>query len=332
MNLDTTSTQRTQPVTAENFARSETDWYVAQMAERGGFGTFIHRREPLRVEKQVVIRGNPDAFTSQAVFDLDAGPVTVTLPESQGRLMSLQVIDQDHYSLDLAYAPATVMLTRQAVGTRYVVVLIRTLVDPWNADDVAQTHALQDAVRVQQTAKGTLELPAWDRTGRDEIRQALLVLAKSLPDTTRMFGRRDDVDAIRHLIGAAYAWGGQPAEHAYYLNVTPERNDGSTVHCMRITEVPVDGYWSVTVYNAKGYLQRNALERYTVNSVNAKRSADGSVEIRFGGCDAESSEDAGNCIPVMAGWNYFVRLYRAKPEVLDGRWQFPSAIPLKAHA
>ena len=29
-------------------------------------------------------------------------------------------------------------------------------------------------------------------------------------------------------------------------------------------------------------------------------------------------------IPIMDGWNYVVRLYRPRAEILDGSWTFPS--------
>jgi hypothetical protein len=46
----------------------------------------------------MVIRMNRDTLYSLSVFDLDAGPVTVTLPNSGQRFMSMQVIDEDHYT------------------------------------------------------------------------------------------------------------------------------------------------------------------------------------------------------------------------------------------
>lgn len=314
----------TQKVTAENFARAETDNYVGRIAARGGFGRFSHRREPLRIDQQVIIRGNPDALVSQAVFDLDAGPVTVTLPDSGTRLMSLQIINQDHITPAQVYAPAAHVISREAAGTRFVVALVRILVDPWRPGDLEIAHALQDAVSVQQQPSGMLDLPDWDEASLNEVRSALLVLAKGLPETSRMFGRQDEVDPVRHLIGCAYAWGGQPVEHAYYLNVTPPLNDGKTLHQLVVHEVPVDGYWSVTVYNAQGYLEHNEQESYTVNTLNAKPSPDGSIRIQFGDCGPKAT----NCIPTMPGWNYLVRLYRSRPEVLDGRWKFPEALPV----
>ena len=49
---------------------------------------------------------------------------------------------------------------------------------------------------------------------------------------------------------------------------------------------------------------------------------DPAVTIQFGGCDGKIP----NCLPIMPGWNYTVRLYRPRPEILNGRWKFPAAV------
>src|SRR5262249_46336731 len=66
------------PVTVENFRRAETDTYFASTVKRaGGTGKFDHHREVMPIDKQTVIRANRDTLYSTAVFDLDAGPVTI---------------------------------------------------------------------------------------------------------------------------------------------------------------------------------------------------------------------------------------------------------------
>jgi hypothetical protein len=32
-----------------------------------------------------------------------------------------------------------------------------------------------------------------------------------------------------------------------------------------------------------------------------------------------------NCLLVVAGWNYTMRLYRSRAEILTGAWVFPQA-------
>jgi hypothetical protein len=76
-----------------------------------------------------------------------------------------------------------------------------------------------------------------------------------------------------------------------------------------------------SVYNAEGYFQPNRYDAYTLNNITAKKGADGSTAIQFGGCNGKIV----NCLPIMPGWNYMVRLYRPRPEILSGKWTFAEA-------
>ena len=86
------------PVTPDNFVRAESDLYFGNLVKEGGVGKLFHRREPAAIDNQTVIRLNRDTLYSSAVFDLDAGPVTITLPDAGKRFMSMQVIDEDEYT------------------------------------------------------------------------------------------------------------------------------------------------------------------------------------------------------------------------------------------
>src|SRR4026207_208999 len=107
------------PVTPDNFARAESDLYFGGVVKDKGFGKFFHNREPTPLDKQTVIRMNRDTLYSAAVFDLDAGPVTITLPDASGRFMSMQIIDEDHYSPEVIYSAGPHTLTKEKIGTRY---------------------------------------------------------------------------------------------------------------------------------------------------------------------------------------------------------------------
>jgi hypothetical protein len=146
------------------------------------------------------------------------------------------------------------------------------------------------------------------------VRNALLMLNEPLTDTRRMFGSKDEVDPVRHLIGTAMGFGGNPEKDALYLPITPAKNDGATVHKLTVKDVPVDGFWSVIVYNAQGFMEPNPYDTYSRNNITAQKEADGSVVVQFGGCDGKIP----NCLPIVDGWNYLVRLYRPRAEILDG--------------
>jgi hypothetical protein len=311
------------PVTPDNFVRAESDRYLGALVKGGGLGKFDHRREPAPIDDQTVIRLNRDTLYSSIVLDLEAGPATITLPDAGERFISMQVIDEDQYTHAVNYKPGKYTLSREQIGTRYVVVAIRTLADPSDPEDMKSAHAIQDAMTVEQASSGTFEVPNWDQTSQDKIRGALLVLASTLPDTNRMFGMKDQVDPVRRLIGSASAWGGNPETEAIYLNVTPPKNDGKTIYKLDVKDVPVDGFWSISVYNADGYYEKNPLNAYSLNNITAHKSPDGSVAVQFGGCDGKIV----NCLPTVAGWNYMVRLYRPQKDILNGKWTFPEAQP-----
>jgi hypothetical protein len=224
------------PVTVDNFIRAESDTYLASSAkDAGGVGKLLHRREAPSIDQQPVIRVNRDTLYSSGVFDLYAGPVTITMPHAGGRFMSLQIIDQDHYTTT-AYGAGPHAIDQGKVATRYVLAAIRTLVDPADPKDVAQVHTLQDAIKVRQQGAGKLELPNWDPASQKKVRDALLVLGSTMPDFKRAVGTREQVDPVRHLIGTALGWGGNPDSDATYLNITPPKNDGTTVYRLMVKD------------------------------------------------------------------------------------------------
>ena len=109
-----------------------------------------HYRELTLIDSRIVERANRDTLYSTGVFDLDAGPVTITLPDAGKRFMTMMVIDEDHYAFTVVYGPGTHTLTTEKIGTRYALAAIRILVDPTDPNDVAQVNALQDAIKVEQ--------------------------------------------------------------------------------------------------------------------------------------------------------------------------------------
>ena len=311
-------------VNVESFIRAETDQYMARYVALGAFGQFIHVREPVPIEQQDVIRMNRDTLYSIGVFDLSE-PVTITKPEGDGRFQSMLAISQDHFVIAVEHDPGSYKLTKENTGTRYVFVIFRTFMDPADKSDIAKAHLMQDQITVSQRDIGTFDVPDWDMESLATIRSLLNALgAGVVGDITGAFGSREEVDPVRHLLATAGGWGGNPPQAATYLAGTPKRNDGKVPHSLTVKDVPVDGFWSITVYNGDGFMQKNDLDIYSFNGVTAKRNPDNSTTIHFGGC----MDGRVNCIPITDGWNYTVRLYRPGPEILDGSWTFPEATPV----
>jgi hypothetical protein len=63
----------------------------------------------------------------------------------------------------------------------------------------------------------------------------------------------------------------------------------------------------------------NKYNAYSFNNVTAKKNEDGSIIIHVGG-----NPQRRNFLAIVPGWNYIVRLYQPKKEILNGTWKFPN--------
>lgn len=310
-------------VNVENFVRAESDTMLrANMAAFGiSVGEVNHIRQPTTPDNQPVIRMNQDTLYSGLVLDLSK-PVTITLPEAEGRYQSMHVVNQDHYMFFEA-KPGAYELTEENVGTRFALVAIRTFADPKDPNDLEKAYEAQDAIRVEGGGTGPFDAPDWDEDSLALGRKALNDFAAALGfEASKAFGREDEIEPKSYLIGAAAGWGGLPQSAAMYVIDSVSGNDGETPYKVSVNDVPVDAFWSVTVYNADGYLEANDLNVNSYNNVTAEPNDDGSITINFGSCD----DGRVNCIPITRGWNYAIRMYEPREEIQSGKWTFPEFI------
>lgn len=247
----------------------------------GEVNTFVHIREPQPLDKQSVIRMNRDTLYSGAIVDISKG-ATLVIPKTKGRYASVMIVNENHYINNVYHNPGTYKLTMEEFGTPYVCVTIRTLVDAFDPADVKKANAIQDGFTITSESAIPYTHPDYDKETYLATYEALLELGKGMTDARDTFGKKEDVDPIRHLLGTAWGWGGLPDEEAYYLNVEPGLPVGA--YQLAVRDVPVDAFWSVSLYNKDGYFQENEYNAYSVNSVTiATPNKDGSFTIRFGG-------------------------------------------------
>ncbi|GAA1795764.1 DUF1214 domain-containing protein [Leucobacter iarius] len=303
-------------VNVQNFNRAETDLMFSRLALPHGVGQWNHTLEVTPLDDQPVIRQNRDTLYSMTVLDVRE-EVTLTLPDTGDRYISAFVISQDHYGQAILSEPGDHVLTRELVGTDYAGVIVRILVDPTDADDVAEVNGLQEALRLTGGGSGTYPMPDYDEASHTGTRGAILELARGVSKYDSAFGTRDEVDPILHLLGTASGWGGLPEYEATYISV--DENLPVDEYRLRLTDIPVDAFWSVSLYNAAGYFEENALGVNSINNLTAAPDSDGGVTIRFG----VQLDGVANALPIMPGWNYVLRLYRPRPSVLDGSWVAP---------
>ncbi|WP_099332987.1 DUF1214 domain-containing protein [Actinomyces minihominis] len=304
-------------VTFENFAKVETARMFAGItATAGGSNVWSHNRTPTPIDQQTIIRMNRDTLYSSAIIDVSQG-ATITIPDAGDRYFSVMLVNEDHYINQILHAAGTYELSADQLGSDFVLAAARVLVDPEDPADVAEVNALQDQLALTSHAGGQFKLMDYDEESFATTRNAVLELAKGLGGVERTFGKKGEVDPIRHLLGTASGWGGLPETEAYYINVDPQLPVGE--YTLTVGDVPVDGFWSISLYNAEGYFAENEAGAYSINNITGVPNEDGTITVRFGGDPRKP-----NTLPIMEGWNYLVRLYRPRPEVLDGTWTFPT--------
>ena len=285
----------------------------------GGVNRLLHLRSPVDVDNQTTIAMNMDTLYSFAIVDIHKS-ATLTIPENNGRYFSVEVIDEDHYAYDVFLKPGKYTFSEKEVGTRYVQLAVRTFMDPNIAEDVVAAHAFQDGVKLEAGSNEPFVLPNYDMERYQAIFEIVQQLVNFAPnDTIGAMGKRGEVDSLKHTVATIAGWGLLPAENAMYqavqLNLSTTKNYRIEVPA----DVPVRAFWSIAMYNASGFFQKNDRQAYSLNSVTAKSNADDSYTIHLGGCE----DDRVNCLPLAGdGFYYTWRMYEPDEAFLNGEFSF----------
>ncbi len=316
-------TGETVKVNVDNFVRAETAAQFDRFLKfTGGVNKWHHIRQPTPLDKQSVIRMNRDTLYSLTIVDISKG-ATLTLPDSGKRYMSTMVVNEDEYINKVFHKGGTYKLTMAEFDTPYVLLAGRTLANPSDPSDIKAANALQDQMKINASSAKPYSHPNYDQESYQATYKLLIELSNGITDAAYMFGKKDEVTETRHMLGAAFGWGGLPSYEAYYLTESERRPVGK--YQLTVKDVPVDGFWSISVYNKDGYFEKNKFNSYSINNITATPNKDGSITVNFGSCE----DGRINCLYVMDGWNYAVRLYQPHKEIQEGKWIFPEPQPVK---
>lgn len=304
-------------VNIDNYVAAETAAQFAGIQGMArGVNRFTHARVPIRLDRQTAPRMNRDTIYSSAIVDVSAG-ATLLIPDAGERYLSVQVINECHYTMEIFHGAGERALTADALGSSFVAVVVRILANPADANDMEVVRALQSELTVSASSDRPYEPPDYDTASRRETQTLLQQLGASLKDAAGANGRPEAVNPVRHLVVTAMGWGGLPSSEVVYENHVTELPVGD--YTLRIDEVPTDAFWSISIYNADGYFEENSFQSYSMNSVIAVADDDGSTTLNFG------AEPRGrkNFLYVMDGWSYGVRFYQPRAAIRDGDWRFP---------
>ena len=137
----------------------------------------------------------------------------------------------------------------------------------------------------------------------------------------------------RALITAIGLGANRPQDAVYPTSEGPDvvaKYSGAKKYVMRFPKgelPPVDGFWSLTMYDADYFFVDNPLNRYTVSQRNKlKANADGSIDLYIQH-ESPGKDKESNWLPAPQGqFILMMRLYWPKeqpPSILDGSWKIP---------
>ncbi|MEM0950115.1 MAG: DUF1254 domain-containing protein [Pseudomonadota bacterium] len=206
--IDTLAGTQSVPLNIDNFIRAATDIELDKyVALGGGVNQFFHFKEPIPIDNQPTIRMNRDTLYSTVVVDISEGAV-LTLPDVGERYMTTMVVNQDHFVNEVFNGGGRFELDMDTFDTPYIIAFIRILVDASDPEDVAIVNALQQQMTLDAASANPFVPPNYDEESFEGLLNTILAFGPFVPDSTRMFGSRDQVDGVRHLIGTAGGLGG----------------------------------------------------------------------------------------------------------------------------
>lgn len=92
---------------------------------------------------------------------------------------------------------------------------------------------------------------------------------------------------------------------------------------------PVQGFWSLTLYNAQHFFAPNDLKRYSIGTKNKslQTNADGSLTIYVQSTSPGKDKES-NWLPAPKGADFslYIRAYWPQAEALDGQWTPPPVV------
>ncbi len=311
------------PVTIDNYAQAVTSMQMNDYQKlASGVNKWYYFRTPVSIAKQPTIRMNRDTLYSFAVINVSKG-ATITLPDVGKRYISLMVSNEYGYTNLVYYGKGTYKLNPKNVGSDYAFVLVRTLVDANDAKDVKAVNNIQDNLKIVSQSNIAFKLPNWDMASYKENFDSLLELFSILPNAEKTFGSKEEVDPVRFLLGATGGFAGLPSKDAKYINISPDQSGKAYKIVMK--DVPVDGFWSFSIYDKDGYFFDSEYGAPSINNIIATPDENGEYPIYFGNCEKEDV----NCLAIKDGWNFVVRLYRPEEAILSGKWELPALEQIK---
>lgn len=290
------------------YINAESRAFMADFLGRSGLNKFFHFTGLTKAADHWVVSPNNDTIYSLAVVNTRNG-FTLELPDVGDRFISTQIITEDHMTPFYLYGGGAREFSADDFETDFVVIGIRMGTDGTPEDVKKVTGELQPQYRIVGAATAD-DLKGFDKATLEKVRAALLVAYSKLPNSFGAMKKRvGDVDDWEYFTYVtAGAWGLSADENAMYAAGGPADAKGGVCYTATFPKVPVEAFFSITMYGPEKYLMTDK-DNIVSSNQGVVTNDDGSFEVAFG------SEKCRKLAPNFAaapedGWSFLMRAYR----------------------
>lgn len=304
-------------MTAQEYINQEGIWFADNFARNFNLGlsNLHHFKELANKDTRWVVSPSIDHIYSMGVIDTSE-PFTVVLPENDGKLVTLHLQDMNHTQPFYKVGAGTYEFTPDMFDTKYILIGLRFATDG-SEDNVRRiTEELHSQVQIIGGGNDLEGLPKPSTEAMQKVRAALMTEYDKLEDTydTVQYRIQDVSDWEKMTYTVAGAFGLSTPDTAMYPPYALENAKGG--QCYQATyDVPKTtnemGYYSITVYNAEGYLMSN---EYNIVSTNQgmTHNDDGTFTVVFGDMDCKKHTEGTNANFAHTpddNWSFLMRVY-----------------------
>ena len=314
-------------VTKENFALAMADLAMQKEFAQGADNAWNHHRKPMPLDEQPAPLMNRDTDYSFAILD-GGGDVAITLPEIDGRYMSLHVVNHDHITVDVFYGPGRYVIPASKTSD-FFWANVRIQVNPNDPTDIKKVNEYQDQLKLEYLngyQPESFQVTNWNMTEFKEVLATYVDIAKEQGVQGTMGTINAPVSLEDRNRGVSIATGLLPDKDAQYLTsqyTLVEDKVYKTTYQVPEMKDPQLGFYSITMYGSDQYLKTD--EGSTISNTEIELNPDGkSFDMYYVPKDQFAEAEYNNklLMPSQPFWICF-RVYMPGESVINGDYKLP---------
>lgn len=315
-------------VTEDNYAFAMLDHAMQVEVSNGAANDWHHHRSPMTLDKQPAPQMNRDTLYSFAIVDARSD-FSITLPETDGRYQSIHVMEHDHTTSGVLYGAGEHVI-KGAATSDYLVINVRTQINPNDPDDIALANHYQDQLILDFKGADVVpfEFSNWDKASFNKLHTKYVKIAteEGVNHTMGARGQYSTYDVNR---GASTTTGLLPDADAVYEMDKYSLDVNSCYQATYAVPGQADadlGFFSATIYGDDQYLHNEVGS--SISNQELAFNEDGTFTIYYGNTNTCGKVD--NLLIVPTDDVYLnMRIYMPDASVQAGEYKLPVPMLVK---